>query len=128
MNYGAIGVTIGHEITHGFDDEGSQYDKDGKLRMWWQPEDWVRFREKGQCIIDQYGNFTDELAGMKLNGINTQGENVADNGGLKESYRSLGNVLSRSPLLMIIPTFLNCFIGSSSSLGMAMSAEMGQFL
>ncbi|GFO22719.1 endothelin-converting enzyme 1, partial [Plakobranchus ocellatus] len=88
MNYGAIGVVIGHEITHGFDDKGSQYDKDGKLRMWWQPEDRARFREKCKCIIDQYGNFTDELAGMKLNGINTQGENVADNGGLKESYRA----------------------------------------
>ncbi|GFN96416.1 endothelin-converting enzyme 1 [Plakobranchus ocellatus] len=88
MNYGAIGMVIGHEITHGFDDRGSQYDKEGKLRMWWQPEDRARFIEKGQCIIDQYGNFTDELAEMKLNGINTQGENVADNGGLKESYRA----------------------------------------
>ncbi|GFN96414.1 endothelin-converting enzyme 1 [Plakobranchus ocellatus] len=66
MNYGAIGVAIGHEIIHGFDDRGSQYDKDGHLRKWWQPDDWARFKEKCKCIIDQYGNFTDELAGMRV--------------------------------------------------------------
>ncbi|GFO22716.1 endothelin-converting enzyme 1 [Plakobranchus ocellatus] len=88
INYGAIGTIIGHEITHGFDNKGSQYDKDGLLRMWWQPEDWVHFKEKGQRLIDRYGNFTDELSGMKINGITTQQENVADNGGLKEGYRA----------------------------------------
>ncbi|GFO26258.1 endothelin-converting enzyme 1 [Plakobranchus ocellatus] len=88
MNYGAIGMIIGHEIVHGFDNRGRQYDKDGRLRNWWQPEDLDGFKGRSQCIINQYGNFTDELAEMKLNGVKSQGENVADNGGLKGSYRA----------------------------------------
>ncbi|XP_046983494.1 neprilysin-2-like isoform X1 [Schistocerca americana] len=86
MNYGAIGFVIGHEITHGFDDEGRQFDKDGNLVDWWDPVTHDRFLEKAECIISQYGNYTDEQTGLHLNGINTQGENTADNGGLKEAY------------------------------------------
>lgn len=59
MNYGAIGFIIGHEITHGFDDMGRQYDFDGNLRDWWQSDTANHFIEKAQCIIDQYGNYTD---------------------------------------------------------------------
>ncbi|XP_069119070.1 neprilysin-like [Argopecten irradians] len=89
MNYGGIGVVIGHEITHGFDDRGRQYDKEGNLEQWWSDNAITRFKAKAQCIIDQYGNFSvPEADGMKLNGINTQGENIADNGGLKQSYRA----------------------------------------
>ncbi|XP_060072891.1 neprilysin-like [Ylistrum balloti] len=89
MNYGGIGVVIGHEITHGFDDRGRQYDKDGNLEQWWSDEAITQFKVKAQCIVDQYGNFSlPEADGMNLNGINTQGENIADNGGLKQSYRA----------------------------------------
>ncbi|OWF45829.1 Neprilysin [Mizuhopecten yessoensis] len=89
MNYGGIGVVIGHEITHGFDDRGRQYDKDGNLEQWWSDDAITRFKAKAQCIINQYGNFSlPEADGMNLNGINTQGENIADNGGLKQSYRA----------------------------------------
>ncbi|KAK6176886.1 hypothetical protein SNE40_015099 [Patella caerulea] len=88
LNYGGIGVVIGHEITHGFDDSGRQYDKDGNLLQWWTDDVIDRFKEKAQCIIDQYSNYTVEEADMNLNGINTQGENIADNGGLKQSYRA----------------------------------------
>ncbi|XP_055958236.1 neprilysin [Patella vulgata] len=88
LNYGGIGVVIGHEITHGFDDSGRQYDKDGNLLQWWTDDVIGRFKEKAQCIINQYSNYSVEEADMNLNGINTQGENIADNGGLKQSYRA----------------------------------------
>ncbi|XP_023172900.2 neprilysin-2 isoform X2 [Drosophila hydei] len=86
MNFGAIGYVIGHEITHGFDDQGRQFDVKGNLRDWWQPDTQKAYLKKAQCIIDQYGNYTERATGLNLNGINTQGENIADNGGVKESY------------------------------------------
>uniref|UniRef100_A0AAR5P9C4 Neprilysin-2 n=1 Tax=Dendroctonus ponderosae TaxID=77166 RepID=A0AAR5P9C4_DENPD len=86
MNYGAIGFVIGHEITHGFDDQGRQFDKEGNLVDWWQEETKKAFVQKAQCIIDQYGNYTVPELKLNLNGINTQGENIADIGGIKESY------------------------------------------
>ncbi|RZC41734.1 membrane metallo-endopeptidase-like 1, partial [Asbolus verrucosus] len=86
MNYGAIGYIIGHEITHGFDDEGRQFDKDGNLVDWWQSKTKEAFDAKAQCIIDQYGNITVPGINLNLNGINTQGENIADNGGIKQAY------------------------------------------
>lgn len=88
MNFGAIGYVIGHEITHGFDDRGRQFDKDGNDRNWWKPKTDARFRERAQCIIEQYGNYTVQENGLKVNGLNTQGENIADNGGIKEAYRA----------------------------------------
>jgi neprilysin len=86
MNYGAIGSIIGHEITHGFDDEGRQFDANGNLVDWWQPDTKTAYLDKVRCIIDQYSNFTEPTVKLNLNGINTQGENIADNGGLKEAY------------------------------------------
>ncbi|XP_059610149.1 neprilysin-2-like [Phlebotomus argentipes] len=86
MNYGAIGFLIGHEITHGFDDQGRQFDLDGNLVDWWEPDTKKAYLEKASCIIDQYGNYTEPSTTLQLNGINTQGENIADNGGVKESY------------------------------------------
>jgi predicted metalloendopeptidase len=88
MNYGAIGYVIGHEITHGFDDQGRQFDASGNLVDWWDKDTEVKFLERAKCIIDQYGNYTDPEANMKLNGINTQGENTADNGGVKTAYKA----------------------------------------
>lgn len=88
MNFGAIGYVIGHEITHGFDDRGRQYDKDGQDRFWWKPKTDARFRERAQCIIEQYANYTVKETGLKVNGLNTQGENIADNGGIKEAFRA----------------------------------------
>ncbi|XP_011866367.1 PREDICTED: membrane metallo-endopeptidase-like 1 isoform X1 [Vollenhovia emeryi] len=86
MNYGAIGFVIGHEITHGFDDQGRQFNKEGNLVDWWQSETKKRYLKKAECIIHQYGNYTVKDVGLNLNGINTQGENIADNGGIKEAY------------------------------------------
>ncbi|GFT19377.1 neprilysin-2 [Nephila pilipes] len=85
MNFGAIGYVIGHEITHGFDDRGRQFDKDGNNVNWWDTTTDELFKKKARCIIEQYGNYTAEN-GLNVNGINTQGENIADNGGLKEAY------------------------------------------
>ena len=86
MNYAAIGSIIGHEITHGFDDQGRQFNEFGNLVDWWGKDIADAYLGKAQCIIDQYANFTEELTCLNLNGINTQGENIADNGGLKEAY------------------------------------------
>ncbi|XP_046397833.1 neprilysin-2-like isoform X2 [Ischnura elegans] len=88
MNYGAIGFVIGHEITHGFDDQGRQFDKDGNLVDWWAPKTKEEYLKKATCIIEQYGNYTLKEVNMNINGINTQGENIADNGGVKEAYRA----------------------------------------
>lgn len=86
LNYAAIGYVIGHEITHGFDDKGRQFDKDGNNRNWWHSDTEKNFKDKVQCIIDQYGNYTVAEINENLNGIHTQGENIADNGGLKQAY------------------------------------------
>lgn len=66
MNFGAIGYVIGHEITHGFDDQGRQFDVKGNLRDWWQPDTQKAFVKKAQCIIDQYGNYTDRATGLNV--------------------------------------------------------------
>ncbi|RXG54315.1 Endothelin-converting enzyme 1 [Armadillidium vulgare] len=88
LNFGAIGFVIGHEITHGFDDQGRQYDMDGNLDDWWQADTEKRFLEKTNCIIEQYGNYTSETHDIKINGIYTQGENIADNGGIRVAYKA----------------------------------------
>lgn len=85
MNYGGIGGVIGHELTHGFDDQGRKFAPDGRLREWWEPEVAERFEERAQCVADFYSDF--EVApGAKVNGQLTLGENIADIGGVKESY------------------------------------------
>lgn len=88
VNYGAIGAVIGHEITHGFDDQGSQYDKDGNLQNWWNEDSYNGFAKRKECIIDQYSSYKVPSTDYKVNGKLTQGENIADNGGVKEAYKA----------------------------------------
>lgn len=88
LNYGGIGVVIGHEITHGFDDKGRQFDKDGNMMQWWNNATIKAFRERTQCIIDQYSRYRIEEVGLYIDGRMTQGENIADNGGLKQAFRA----------------------------------------
>jgi len=95
MNYGGIGWVIGHEITHGFDDQGRQYDHQGNLKNWWEQNTKNKFLKKANCIIWQYGNYTAEAVDKKLNGVNTQGENIADNGGIKEAYKAYESWVER---------------------------------
>jgi putative endopeptidase len=90
INYGAIGAVIGHEMTHGFDDQGRQYDKDGNLKDWWTPADAGLFKTKAQVMIDQYNGFT-VLNNLHVNGSLTQGENLADIGGLAIAYQAFKN-------------------------------------
>ena len=90
VNLGGMGVVVGHELTHGFDDQGAQYDANGNLRDWWQADTEKAFKARTQCVIDEYSQF--EVSGTKLNGANTVGENIADIGGVKlalAAYRSL---------------------------------------
>ncbi|KAK4876270.1 hypothetical protein RN001_012692 [Aquatica leii] len=88
LNYGGIGVVIGHELTHGFDDKGRQFDKDGNMMQWWNNVTIRAFRDRAQCIIDQYSRYKIDEVGLYVNGRMTQGENIADNGGLKEAFRA----------------------------------------
>jgi predicted metalloendopeptidase len=88
INLGAIGVVIGHEMTHGFDDEGRKFDSKGNLTDWWTPEDGKKFEEKASCVSDQYGSY-EPVPGVKLNGKLTLGENTADNGGVRLATMAL---------------------------------------
>lgn len=85
VNYGHIGSIVGHELTHGFDDEGSQFDGNGNLSNWWTPDDKKNFGTMTDCEVTEYGNFT-AVADVKINGKLTLGENTADNGGLRLAY------------------------------------------
>ncbi len=96
VNYGAIGVVIGHEMTHAFDDEGSRFDGLGNKRDWFTPEDRARFNEKTSCEVKEYGSF-EPLSGQKLNGKLTLGENTADNGGVRIAYAALEKAMAAEP-------------------------------
>jgi putative endopeptidase len=94
VNFGAIGVVIGHEMTHGFDDEGSQYDGHGNVRNWWTPQDRAAFDQRTACEVKEYGGFS-PIPGVHLNGKLTLGENTADNGGLRLAYAALLSTLAK---------------------------------
>ncbi|KAF5280979.1 hypothetical protein FQR65_LT14903 [Abscondita terminalis] len=96
MNYGGIGYFIGHELTHGFDDQGKQLNIEGNLENWWAEETNKAFLEKAKCIIGQYSNYTVLDVNLNVNGVLTQGENIADNGGIKEAYFAYKKWLSRN--------------------------------
>ena len=97
FNYGAIGVVIGHEMTHGFDDEGSKFDKDGNLHQWWSTEDRSAFEERTHVMRDFFNNI-EVLPGLKANGQLTLGENLADHGGLQVAYQAFKNATAENPL------------------------------
>jgi endothelin-converting enzyme/putative endopeptidase len=87
-NYGHIGAVVGHELTHGFDDQGSQFDGKGNLHDWWTPQDKKNFVERTSCLVNEYGQF-DATTGVKVNGKLTLGENTADNGGARLALMAL---------------------------------------
>ena len=99
-NYGAIGVVIGHEMTHGFDDQGCQFDKDGNLANWWTDDDKARYQERTKVIADWFGK-QEAVPGLYVNGLKTLGENVSDNGGLKIAYDAFTNRMKQEPLKKI---------------------------
>jgi Predicted metalloendopeptidase len=97
FNYGAIGVVIGHEMTHGFDDQGRQYDKDGNLKDWWTAEDAKNFETRAAVMANFFDNI--EVApGVHANGKFTLGENIADHGGLQISFQAFENATANAPL------------------------------
>ncbi|MBO7068530.1 MAG: M13 family metallopeptidase [Bacteroidaceae bacterium] len=97
FNYGAIGVVIGHEMTHGFDDQGSKYDKEGNLVTWWNEEDTKRFEER-IGVMREFHNKIEVLPGLYANGSLTLGENMADHGGLMVSFQAFKNATANAPL------------------------------
>jgi predicted metalloendopeptidase len=92
LNYGAAGMVIGHEMTHGFDDQGRKFDGDGNLRDWWTAQDGAEFEKRVACVADEYSGFT-AVDDLKLNGRLTLGENTADNGGLRVALMALRETL-----------------------------------
>lgn len=94
LNFGGIGAVIGHELTHGFDDQGSQFDAQGNLHNWWTPEDEKAFKERTQCIVDEYDQFV-PVDDVHLKGKLTLGENTADNGGLRIAAMALAADLAK---------------------------------
>uniref|UniRef100_A0AAY4EI74 endothelin-converting enzyme 1 n=1 Tax=Denticeps clupeoides TaxID=299321 RepID=A0AAY4EI74_9TELE len=93
LNFGGIGVVMGHELTHAFDDQGREYDKDGNLRPWWQNSSVEAFKNRTECMVDQYNQYT--INGEHINGKQTLGENIADNGGLKAAYHAYKSWVQR---------------------------------
>jgi putative endopeptidase len=96
VNYGGIGAVIGHEMTHGFDDQGRQFDAVGNLRDWWSPQSAAEFKKRSQAIVQQYNEY-EPLPGLHVNGELTQGENIADLGGIKLAYAALQKALDKNP-------------------------------
>ena len=96
INYGAIGAVIGHEITHGYDDKGRQYDADGNLQDWWTAADAKEFEARAQTLVDQYSAY-EPVPGLKVNGKLTLGENIADLGGVTVAFEALQRALTKDP-------------------------------
>ena len=96
VNYGAIGVVIGHEMTHGYDDQGRKYDADGNLNDWWTEADGKSFDARAQLVVDEYNTF-EPLPGLHVNGKLTLGENLADLGGVHIAYEALQRALAKDP-------------------------------
>jgi len=90
LTFGAMGVVMGHELSHAFDDQGRQYDADGNMRNWWKNDTLEAYKEKIKCIENEYGNFT--VNGEHINGLQTLGENIADNGGLKAAFKAFSSL------------------------------------
>ena len=96
VNYGGMGAVIGHEMTHGFDDQGRQFDAAGNLRDWWSPESAAKFKERSQAVVQQYSEY-EPVPGTHINGELTLGENIADIGGVKLAYAALQKALDKNP-------------------------------
>ena len=96
VNYGGIGAVIGHEITHGYDDQGRKYGADGNLSNWWSDADAEEFNARAEKVVEEYDAFT-PLPGVHVNGRLTLGENIADLGGLSIAFEALQRRLTADP-------------------------------
>ncbi|XP_069466455.1 endothelin-converting enzyme 1 isoform X3 [Ambystoma mexicanum] len=102
LNFGGIGVVMGHELTHAFDDQGREYDKDGNMRPWWKNSSVEAFKKQTECMTKQYGDY--KVNGESVNGKHTLGENIADNGGLKAAYRAYENWVTKNGDEKVLPS------------------------
>jgi putative endopeptidase len=96
INYGAIVAVIGHEVSHGFDDQGSRFDSEGNLKMWWTPDDRKKFEERANCVVDQFNGY-EVQPGVNINGRLTLGENIGDLGGLMAAYTAFKKSMEGKP-------------------------------
>jgi putative endopeptidase len=104
VNLGGMGMVVGHELTHGFDDQGAQYDAAGNLVNWWQPDTQAQFKTRTQCVIDQYSQYT-VTGGTHVNGANTVGENIADIGGIKLAFSAYRTLRASAPDAVVADGF-----------------------
>lgn len=95
LNYGGIGIFVGHELTHGFDDTGRNFDKKGDMKQWWTENSIDAFKKQGECFAEQYSNYS--MHGKNINGLISKGENIADNGGLRQAYQAYNKWLEAHP-------------------------------
>jgi predicted metalloendopeptidase len=125
VNYGAIGAVIGHEIGHGFDDQGSKYDGDGALKSWWTDGDRKKFEERTRALIDQYNQY-EPLKGYKVNGALTIGENIGDLGGASIAYKAYHITLNgqQAPVMDGFTGDQRFFIGFAQVWSTLMKDEM----
>lgn len=105
LNYGALGETLGHELTHGFDNSGRHYDQYGNEKRWWSNHTLQEYDQRAQCLVDQYSSYYVPEAKAKINGTLTLGENIADNGGLREAYRAYRAYVKRNGPEAQLPGF-----------------------
>ena len=101
FTYGGFGTVVGHELTHGFDDQGQQYDPQGNLRKWWDNASTAQFNDRKKCFVNQYSGY--KIFGHHVNGSLTLGENLADSGGLKTSYQAYKNHLEKEGTQASLP-------------------------
>ena len=119
-NYGAIGAVIGHEMSHGFDDQGCQFDKEGNMKNWWTDEDKKNYDARTKVLVDWF-NQQEVIPGLKVNGEKTLGENIGDNGGLNVAYRALENSMKQNPLqTRMVSPLLNVSSSHGVEYGQAM--------
>src|SRR5262249_17400754 len=100
VNMGALGMVVGHELTHGFDDEGAQFDGLGNLRRWWTDADEGEFKSRGECVVQQYASYQ-PIEGVKLDGKLTLGENIADLGGVKLAFSAYRKLREHAPTRIV---------------------------
>ncbi|XP_058446017.1 uncharacterized protein LOC131427110 [Malaya genurostris] len=105
LNYGALGETLGHELTHGFDDSGRLYDKHGNMRRWWSNQTAQEYDNRANCLVKQYSSYYDTLAKSYVNGNLTLGENIADNGGLREAFWAYRSFVKDNGSEPVLPGF-----------------------
>uniref|UniRef100_A0A182JAC9 Uncharacterized protein n=1 Tax=Anopheles atroparvus TaxID=41427 RepID=A0A182JAC9_ANOAO len=105
LNYGAIGTVLGHELTHGFDDSGRQFDKNGNLKQWWTNKTVQEYVNRSMCFVNQYSRYYIPEADDYIDGLLTLGENIADNGGVREAFRAYQLYVKNSGKEALLPGF-----------------------